>query len=169
MDERVWTDEPLTIEESLQVGDSKISLVSNPAFAYFVTGNLEKVMPKLGLGKNSLGFGSDRKGAENFAVRINRNTILAIVNEQMQSGWNEGGFAVSEASDAYMPIKISGPQMAQILAQCGIADIDQASSSAATLFAGVTSLVIRNKGACEVWVPAAYLTYVSSYLRGVTL
>jgi len=155
--------------DSIRIGATEVGLSEFPAFAYLITGDLKKALTELKLDPTPFGLGEDREGSKRYAISIGRDSALVVWDRAVPTGWQKGGYAVSDALDAYTPISIDGPDMAKILAECGISDVEDLSPSAAILFADVVSLVIRNQGACEVWIPAAYLTYVSSYLGKIHL
>ncbi|MEM7214489.1 MAG: hypothetical protein AAF423_03010 [Pseudomonadota bacterium] len=169
MDERVWNDEPLSENVPLRIGSTLIRRAAPPDFAYLITGDLEKNLHRLDKKTKLLGLGEDSGGAETYSMRIGRDNALLVSGSTIGEDLQKAGFAASGASDVYVPVEIDGPEAVEILAQCGLAFPLAPSPSAAVLFGGLTALYVRNIDTHVIWVPAAYLTYMTSFLKNMGL
>lgn len=79
-------------------------------------------------------------------VRIARDRALVVSaggSQSVASGWRSEGFAASDASDLYAVFDLHGPAIRTVVAEACAADLDAASPSAATLFAGFHALLYR--------------------------
>jgi sarcosine oxidase gamma subunit len=79
------------------------------------------------------------------AVRMSRDRALLVSSEPFETpqGWRPGGWAASDASDAYAVFDIEGAGLRGLVAEATAADPDAGSPSAAILFAGVPALLYR--------------------------
>jgi len=147
MDERIWTDAPLTMGNPLTLGATSISMVQPPETAYLISGDLQAAQQLLHANAPMLGLLNDCLGMKSYVIRINRDSELLVSHNllDLQSGWHTEGFGLSDATDLYAIFKISGREAELVLAQGGIGDVSSRSASAAVMFANVTTLLVRNK------------------------
>jgi len=101
MDERLWTDAPLSEIETLLVGGARVTLKPPAPTAYLVSGRLPIALKVLKPDTPILGLLEDCSGMQNFAISISRDSALLVTREPLaqQQGWNDIGFGVSQASD----------------------------------------------------------------------
>jgi sarcosine oxidase gamma subunit len=79
------------------------------------------------------------------AIRIAWDRALLVSTEPtlLTTGWRAGGWAASDASDAWSVIDIVGAQAPTLVAGATSADLGAASPSASILFASVPALLYR--------------------------
>lgn len=102
------------------------------------------------------------------AIRIGRDRALLVGAQAfaLSSGWQEGGWAASDASDAYSVLSLTGSALRSIIAEATSADIDAGSPSAAIQFAGVPALLYRvREDEARLHVEAALAPYVWRWLE----
>ena len=102
------------------------------------------------------------------AIRIARDRALLVSAERvaLTAGWRAGGWAVSDASDAWLVIDIVGKQAATLVAGAANADLGAASPSASILFAGVPALFYRlSPDQARLHVEASLAPYVWRWLE----
>lgn len=170
MDERVWRDRPLKAGETLQIGATTVSLGAPPEQACLVTGDLGHALAAVAPNAPLIGLCEAAPDGA-FAIRIARDRALLVLPERLtrKMGWQAEGFALSDASDAYVRLALSGGNPQAILAQMTSAPFMQGSPSAAIRIAGQTGLLLRQGEAYELWVQAAFLTSTTDVLRSVLL
>lgn len=170
MDERVWTDAPLGADETLSIGETKISLLSPPVQACLVTGNLAQALKALAPKAPMIGLcEAAPEGA--YAIRIARDNALLVLTTPLarDMGWQPEGVALSDASDVYAALHFIGGTPEALLAQGTSAPLEQGSPSAAIRFAGTPALLTRQGDGFSLRVQAASLTYISSFLRSMAV
>ncbi|MCV2894683.1 hypothetical protein [Lentibacter sp. XHP0401] len=171
MDERIWTDGPLNGAQTLRIGDSKVSLVAPPAQACLVTGDLSQRLKLLSPKSQLVGLCEKVNGEHPYAIRIARDSALLVLQVPLvrPMGWQPEGFALSDASDAYAALSITGAASGDILAQGTGAPLEAGSPSAAIRFAGIPTLLVGFGEGHLLWVQSASLTYITSFIKGLTV
>jgi hypothetical protein len=113
-------------------------------FRALVTGDLEAALASLNPRSASVGLWDIAPGPL-AAIRIGRDRALLVASAPAATpwGWRPGGWAVSDASDAYKAFDITGPALRQIVAEATSANVEGGSPSAAIQFAGVPGLLYR--------------------------
>lgn len=166
MDERIWTDHPLTGQESLLLDGVTVTLGAPPQAAYLISGNIAAGVAALGPNAPVLGLIGDCGGLERYGLRIARHSVLFVSDSgaEIETGWDKGGFGVSDAHDVYARFEITGPRAEMILAENGVI-AGTSSASAAIQFGGITVLLVQCGEGFHLWVPRGMMTYVTSVLR----
>ncbi|GAB5446832.1 hypothetical protein [Gymnodinialimonas sp.] len=159
MRERQWNDRPLAEGATVEVAGLVIQRASTEPLC-LISGNLIKAMADLAPGAKTVGLHALR-GA-NDGVRIARDRAM-LVGVEGEEGWHEG-YACSPATGLYARFDLSGPALQDALAEGTSADLDAGSPSAAVLFAGQTCLLTRSTIGAELWVEAAFATFMTSWL-----
>lgn len=165
MDERLWTDRPLGLGAQLDLAGCVVTR-EDPGALYLVSGDLSVALQRLSAGADMLGFGEAPKG-EDYALRIGRDHALLRCVEPIDARPDQKaeGFVVSEAGSLYACLHLGGPNAWDVLAQGLASAPPMGSASCAIPFCGVRALVSGAPDGLYLWVEAAYLTYVTSFLR----
>lgn len=108
-----------------------------------VSGNLDKAIADLTPGLAEVGlWGLADDGS--CAVRIARDRALLVTSAPLDiaAGWRDG-YVATPCDDAYAVIELSGPTLAEAVAEASAVDVEAGSPSASLLFAGITALLYR--------------------------
>ena len=100
-------------------------------FQTLMSGDLDAAFARLAPKPASIGLW--RIARAPAAIRIGRDRALLVSSRAiaMDWGWREGGWAATDASDAYSVLSLAGPALRSIIAEATSADIDASSPSAA--------------------------------------
>lgn len=131
-----------------------------------LSGDLQAAFASLAPRVESIGFW--QKAQARAAIRISRDRALLVSAEPLAAleGWRPGGWAASDASDAYAVFDISGAGLRGLVAEATAADLDAGSPSAAILFAGVPALLYRvAPDTARLHVEAAFAPYLWRWLE----
>lgn len=96
-------------------------------------------------GEAGLGLLAIAERSDDYVIRIARDRALMVSSQPIEIGygWHAAGYSVTPADSAYGIIEISGAALDEIIAEGTASDPASKSPSAATLFAGIPTLVIR--------------------------
>jgi len=78
-----------------------------------------------------------------YALSLRRDRILSVNGPELPDGWHPDGIAISDMSDGYACIEISGPRALSLLNQGTELDPNTRSSSCARLFHGLPCLIYK--------------------------
>lgn len=136
-------------------------------YRILVSGDLERALAALAPGMPSIGLW-EIAGGNTHALRIGRDRMLitSAAPLDVALGWNEDGFAVSQADDAYAAIDIQGPKQRELVAEMTFVDLEGNSPSAATLICGQQALLHRTSADCaRVHIEAPLASYLWHWLE----
>lgn len=168
MDERQWTDRPLSPGELIKGPDWDVRLVE-VGVQSLISGDLDAALAFLAPGVPVLGL-AEGPAPGDHAIRIARDHALLITSAPPGAtpGWLGDGFAFSAAGDRYACLALEGPGARHLLAHGLASPLPMASPSAAIGFAGITALLTAAPAGLFLWVERARLTEVSGALARVT-
>ena len=161
-----WTPAPDWSAARLKRADWRASPVDG-LIQLLVSGDLEAAFATLSPPPASTGLWEIARGSL-VAVRIGRDRALLASRAaiDLPRGWQAGGWAATDASDAYQIFDIEGPALRQIVAEATSADVEAGSRSAAIQFASVPALLYRTAEDCaRLHVEAALAPYVWRWLE----
>ena len=94
-----------------------------------------------------LGFMA-KAGGEEAVLQVARDRVLMVSAKPLglASGWHKHGFAVSEASDAWLCLELTGENRMSVLSQGTSLDPASGSPSAMVQFAGVPCAIHQARG-----------------------
>ncbi len=167
MDERIWTNKALALGEVITRGKATISRQFDPAAAYLISGDLGLALQNICPDAPMLGLLEDGKDAANYAIRIGRSSMLLVLDHAPGpvAGWQNAGYGVSDATDAYVAFDVAGQDAAQVLARGGVV-LDAAQSlSASSSFAGIPALITRHHDNLRIWVPRAAQIHATTFFE----
>lgn len=119
-------------------------------------------------GDDGLGFLGVAERQDDYVIRIARDRALIVSAQSIDiaDGWHAAGYSVTPAESAYGIIEISGGALDEIIAEGTATDPASRSPSAATLFAGVSSLVIRTSpDVVRLHMEIGHMAYVWRWLE----
>ena len=132
-----------------------------------IGGRLDAAIAQLAPGAPSVGLWQVAPDLP-IALRIGRDKAMLVATGDPVafSGWREGGWTASDASDAQTVFEIAGPAAPGIFPEAVLADLEAGSPSAAILFAGVPALLHRVRpDAARLHVESALAPYVWRWLE----
>ena len=133
----------------------------------FVGGYVAAALAALAPDMQVLGLWQIAAGPD-YAIRIARDRALIVTREPLtfKTGWDTGGWSVTEAESAYGVIDLSGEALADIVSEATAADIETGSRSASVLFAGVPCLLIRmSETTARLHMEIGYMPYLWRWLE----
>ena len=136
-----WSPVPVWSRVTIQHEGLGIAAVAPPV-AWLVSGNLAAFLERRGV---QFGYAGDRYALRLAPDRLLFVSIDAAVADDVAFGWSEDGCAVTDVSDGYVLLDITGPA-ARALMQLGALHNFEARSdtaSAAMLFAGQRVILAR--------------------------
>lgn len=161
MRERDWTDRPLSIGATAQAAG--LSITRAPADqACLISGNLDAALASFSPNAALVGLLKHRRPTDGIRIARDRALLIGVAGT---AGW-QNGFASSPASGLYARFDLTGPALDDALSEGTPVDVTQTSASAALLFAGQTCLLTRRDDTAELWVEAAFATYMTGWLMG---
>ncbi len=164
MDERVWTDRPIAVREVLDLGAAQITRCAIES-AVLVSGNLDAARKAISPDAPVVGLIGQTDDAPHI-IQIARDRALFIAPvKKVKPGWNAKGFAVSEASNLYTSLDITGLGARMVLAQGTGVDLDTPSRSAAVMFGGHIALLVRYREGYRLLVETFWVTYYTSFFK----
>lgn len=166
MDERIWTDRPVTPDNPISLPGCVIALESAPHLS-LVSGNLEMALKHLCPEASLLGLG-EIPNSKSFAIRTARDQAVLVTPEHLDraDGWQPEGLAFSHADDRYAALSVRGSSAEEVLCRGLHSDLPRGSCSCAVRFAQRTVLVTGLPNGFTLWVDQAELTYLSTFLAG---
>ena len=166
MDERVWTDQPLTADESITIGEVNITL-RRPGHLTLLSGSVQQGLTSLRPDVKIVGL-CGLIGEGDHAIRIARDRVLLETRELPEAGpgWYEEGYAISRADGIYAIFEFEGDGCSDILAQGTLVDLQSESASAAIEFAGLVCLLVRTESSYLLYTDVSNQIYLASFLRG---
>lgn len=131
-----WTPASFALEGGLGA-DLRVRTLTGLHFA-LVSGNTEAGLARLGIQGNPLGATSVAPPVP-YALGLARDRCLAVSAQPLTAadGWHPEGFALTAASDAYVPLEFSGHALQQLLAEATTLDWSAPTRSAAIVFASL--------------------------------
>ncbi|MDE3174568.1 MAG: hypothetical protein KGM15_00475 [Pseudomonadota bacterium] len=136
-------------------------------FQTLLSGDLSAAFATLSPAPASIGLWAIAASAR-AAIRIGRDRALLVATEPvaLATGWRAGGWAASDASDAYAVIDIAGRTLREIIAEATSAEVEAGSASAAISFADVPALLYRLAADhARVHVEACFAPYLWRWLE----
>ncbi|MEZ5791477.1 MAG: hypothetical protein R3D34_12070 [Nitratireductor sp.] len=108
-----------------------------------MAGAIKLAMPA----EKPIGFMAETRD-ENAVLQIARDRVLMVSNRplELSPGWHKQGFAVSEASDAWLCLELTGENRMSVLSQGTSLDPASGSPSAMVQFAGVPCAIHQARG-----------------------
>lgn len=119
-------------------------------------------------GTRGLGFLAIAERSDDYVIRIARDRALMVSGRPIDiaHGWHAAGYSVTPAESAFGIIEISGTALDEIIAEGTATDPVSQSPSAATLFAGITCLVIRTApDAARLHMEIGHMAYLWRWLE----
>ncbi len=167
MDERDWTDRPLTATETINTNGIRVA-PQETGYQSLISGDLEAALALLAPGASMLGFAQTPETSDH-AIRIARDQALLITAAPpvSEAGWNADGFAFSPAGGRFACLSLTGPSALELLAHGLNSPPPKGSPSAALRFAGASALVTGTSDGLRLWVERGHLTFVTGFLMQV--
>ena len=159
--ERTWTDRPLNEGETKEAAGLTLHRAKTPK-ACLVSGDLDAALKDLCPSAETVGLYQLRRDVDGIRIARDRALLVEVTGD---AGWHKE-YALSPASGLYARFDLSGPALDDVLAEGTSADLGMGSPSAAVQFAGLTCLLTRSSHGAELWVEAAFATYMTSWLLG---
>jgi hypothetical protein len=101
-------------------------------------------------------------------LRIGRDKALLVTDDatDVSAGWRSDGWYATPATGAYAVIDIDGDALDAMIREATATNVGAGSPSTATLFAGVTALLIRMRyNAARLFVEVGHAPYVWRWLE----
>ncbi|MDF2095048.1 hypothetical protein [Aquibaculum arenosum] len=134
-----------------------------------VSGALDKAWAQLGPEGAEVGLWQIASPETPYRVRIARDRALLVSPEAMafDPGWHADGWAATVADNSYAVLELEGSETRNVVSEATTADLDAGSPSAATLFAGLQSVLLYRTAEARVrlHVESGYLPYLWRWLE----
>lgn len=166
MDERVWTDTPIALGETIMLDQLSITR-KRVNHAIIISGNLDLAMKRLAPSVKIQGLGQD-VGAGDFGVRMSHDSAILMPNSPLdvKAGWYEEGFAITHAYGKYAMIELKGSNAEGFLAQGTSVNFKEESPSAALKFLGETCILVKQDASWLLFMETPMLSYFTNFARG---
>jgi hypothetical protein len=156
-----WTPAPDWRTAEIARADLKIRPVRGLT-QFLLSGDLQAAFASFDPRPESVGLWSIAQEGR-MAIRISRDRALLASATPLAApqGWRPGGWAASDASDAYGVFEFTGVGLRDLVAEETAADLDAGSPSAAILFSGVPALLYRRApDTARLHIEAALAPYI---------
>lgn len=132
-----------------------------------ISGKIEATMASLAPNAPSIGLWQIASGPVH-ALRIARDRVLFVADQPLAvtPGWSSDGYAASVVDDAWATFELSGPALADLVAEMTFVDLGAESPSAATIACGTQVLLHRvAQDRARIHVDAPLATYLWHWLE----
>lgn len=161
-----WTPAPDPASDRIERDGLSASFVSG-LHQVLISGDLKKAVAAIALSAQEVGLWGMAERMP-ISLRIARDRALLVSTEPLGAtpGWRDG-YVATPCGDGYAVIELSGPAVADLVAEATSADLAAGSRSAAILFAGVAALLYRTTPeTARLHVESPLVGYVWRWLEG---